>query len=325
MADYYTNVLKISGMGIERVLAAVKADAPHVDEDGQTHEVYFDPQRISGSHSEVGAPHIFPDDQKIWDEDGSPVIRFDTAAYPAFYPTLWLSGVFPTPTLQLKSRLQSEGSDPSIVLFRGGEASHVYRIPNHSGNTGKTATLFEIFCSHINRFSNEQLDDCIESALEVVQRVKAERLAGAEKTKETGDHAEDSGESEIVYNFALDKEVEAIIRPFLYTCDMISGDEQRIARLVADLRSIETPAKRIEFLKTKTRLDLNFIVPEPGRPARFAILPCDLFEAWSSIGCIPNLFGLPLRLLSHSHDRGWFCGWFCWFPIPVDDLGGFLR
>jgi hypothetical protein len=185
--------------------------------------------------------------------------------------------------------------------------------------------LFEIFCSHINRFSNEQLDDCIESALEVVQRVKAERLAGAEKTKETGDHAEDSGESEIVYNFALDKEVEAIIRPFLYTCDMISGDEQRIARLVADLRSIETPAKRIEFLKTKTRLDLNFIVPEPGRPARFAILPCDLFEAWSSIGCIPNLFGLPLRLLSHSHDRGWFCGWFCWFPIPVDDLGGFLR
>src|SRR5208282_3064370 len=65
---------------------------------------------------------------------------------------------------------------------------------------------------------------------------------------------------------------------FLYNLDMIPADEGRIASVVADLRSIETPAKRIEFLKNKTRLDLNFIVPEPGRPARFAILSCDLLD-----------------------------------------------
>lgn len=191
MANDYSNVLKITGPNVKLVVARIKADTPHVDKDGQTHEVYFDPQRISGSHNQVGVPHIFPDDQKIWDEDGSAVIRFDTAGYPAFYPILWLSKMFPTHTLKLKWRLQSESSDPSIVLFRAGEASHVHEIPNHNGNTGKTATLFEIFCSHINRFQDgEKLDYAIDSALAVVERVKLERLAENKKAQERGDHAE---------------------------------------------------------------------------------------------------------------------------------------
>ena len=155
MSNDYSNVLTISGANVELTLAAVKGSKPHVDKDGQTHEVYFDLQRISGSHSQVGVPHIFPDDQKLWHQDGNAVICFDTAKYPAFCPTLWLSGMFPAHTLQLKWRLQSEGSDPSIVLFRAGEASYVHDIPNHNARTGKTATLFEIFCSHVNRFQDE--------------------------------------------------------------------------------------------------------------------------------------------------------------------------
>lgn len=82
--------------------------------------------------------------------------------------------------------------------------------------------------------------------------------------------------SDIVYNSTLDKEMAALVRPFLYTLDMIPADEERIARLVVDLRSIEDPGQRIEFLREETRLNLNFVVPEPGRPVRFAILPCDL-------------------------------------------------
>src|ERR1035441_773806 len=109
MATYYNNLLTITGPDVQAVLAAVKADAPHVDTHGQSHQVYFDPQRIFGSHKQ-NVPHVFPDDQKIWDEDGSPAIRFETAGDPAFYPTLWLSGMFPTHTLQLKSRRQSERS-----------------------------------------------------------------------------------------------------------------------------------------------------------------------------------------------------------------------
>jgi hypothetical protein len=251
MATYYNNLLTITGPDVQAVLAAVKADTPHVDKDGQTHEVYFDPQRISGSHKQ-GVPHIFPDDQKICDEEGGAAIRFDTAGCPAFYPTLWLSGVFPTHTLQLKSRRQSEGSDPSIVLFRGGEASHVHEIPNHNGNTGKTATLFDIVFSHINRVQDsDKLVDGIDRAIEIIDRVKAERIAEARTTSEQGNHAEDSGDPEVVYNQALDEELEALVRPFLYTLDMIPGDEERIARLVADLRSVENPALRIEFLKEK--------------------------------------------------------------------------
>ena len=276
MATYYNNLLTITGPDVQAVLAAVKADAPHVDTHGQSHQVYFDPQRICGSHKQ-NLPHIFPDDQKIWDEDGSAAIRFETAGDPAFYPTLWLSEMSRASTLKLRWLLQSGGSDPSVVLFRAGEASHVYEIPNYNRNTGKSAILFEIFCSHINRFRNgENLGDCIGKALEVVGRVKAERLAEARKTSEEGDHAADSGDPEIVYNQALDKEMEALIQPFLYSIDMIPVDEGRIAKLVADLRSIENPAQRLEFLKTKTCLDLNFIVPEAGRPVRFAILPCDL-------------------------------------------------
>jgi len=258
MANYYSNVLTISGQNVDELLAAIKADAPHVDKDGQAHEVYFDPQRIPESHSGIGVPHIFPDDQRLWDEDGSPVIRFDTVTDSAFYPTLWLSEMSRASTLKLRWLLQSGGSDPSVVLFRAGEASHVYEIPNYNRNTGKSATLFEIVCSHINRFRDgENLGDCIGKALEVVERVKAERLAEARKTSEKGDHAADSGDPEIVYNQALDKEMEALIQPFLYSIDMIPVDEGRIAKLVADLRSIENPAQRIEFLRLATRSDFG--------------------------------------------------------------------
>jgi hypothetical protein len=190
MADYYTNVLKISGMGIERVLAAVKADAPHVDKDGQTHEIYFDPQRIPGIRKQEGVPYVCPDHQKLWYEDGNAVISFDTAGYPAFYPILRLSDMFPN-TLKLRWSLQSEGSNPSFVLFQAGQASHVYEISDYNRNSGKTATLFEIFCSHINRFQGgEKLDYAIDSALAVVERVKLERLAENKKAQERGDHAE---------------------------------------------------------------------------------------------------------------------------------------
>ena len=237
MANYYSNVLTISGQNVDELLAAIKADAPHVDKDGQAHEVYFDPQRSFGIRKQEGVPYVCPDHQKLWYEDGNAVISFDTAGYPAFYPILRLSDMFPN-TLKLRWLLQSGGSDPSVVLFRAGEASHVYEIPNYNRNTGKSATLFEIVCSHINRFRDgESLGDCIGKALEVVERVKAERLAEARKTSEKGDHAEDSGDPEIVYNQALDKEMEALIQPFLYSLDMIPADEERVARLVADLRS----------------------------------------------------------------------------------------
>jgi hypothetical protein len=248
------------------------------DHHGQTHRVYFDPQRISGFRNQDAVPHVFPDYQQLWVDDGSADIRFDTLTYPAFYPILRLSEMFPAHTLQLKWWLQSEGANRSMVVFRGGEASHVYEIPDHNSNTGRTATLFEVFCSHINCFQDsEELDLCIDTALEVVKRVKVKRLAEPETTIDEGDRAEKSSDSAIVYNVDLDEEVKALMKPLLYSLDLIPADEERIAKLVADLRSTEDPAKRIEFLKEITCLDLDFIVPERGRPIRFALFPCDLF------------------------------------------------
>jgi len=123
MANYYSNLLTIMGPNIKGVLALVKADAPNVDEHGQTHELYFDPQRIAGSRKHDCMRYVCLDHQEIWGEDGSAVIRFDTVAYPAFYLILWLSEMFRANTFKLRWWFQP-GGNPNIVLFRDGEASH---------------------------------------------------------------------------------------------------------------------------------------------------------------------------------------------------------
>lgn len=228
--------LTITGPNRQAVLNKIKGDEVYVEEDTDINGkscrreciVHFDVNKIIPRPKEVtesegwadwgyenwGCRNVYPDRQRHQGTEDADAIYFYTPWSPPLHAIRALSGMFPGNTFLL----EDWGTDLpyGTTLFRAGQWSGYCMIPNVNRNTGKTATLFEIFEAVLRRGKS------VRDAQAKVAKVKAERLAAA---SESGSSYGDA---------VLNAEVEAIVAPYLYGVTMIPADEERIATLVAD-------------------------------------------------------------------------------------------
>jgi hypothetical protein len=230
MPNFCDCSLKITGPNRQAVLDRIKGE-PYEGE-----PVFFDVEKIiprpedlgdrwqDWSYENWGCRNVYPDRQWHREQEDSDTIGFYTPWNPPLYVIQTLSAMYPEVTFLLRDG----GLDlpHGTTMYRGGKGSQYYIIPNYNSNTGKTATLYEIFCSVLRRTGE------VDEALAVVEREKALRLApsrSAESTEMSLEDVYDQDDSDP----ALDAEVEAIIAPYLYDVSMISADEEQIAQHIA--------------------------------------------------------------------------------------------
>jgi hypothetical protein len=229
--------LTITGPNRQAVLNKIKGDEVYVVEDTdingnpyrEEHVVHFDVEKIIPRPKEVaesegwadwgyenwGCRNVYPDRQHHAATGDADVIYFYAPWNPPLYAIDALSVMFPDNTFLLEDW---ESDLPyGTTLFRAGRSSLYVEIPNVNRDTGKTATLFEIFQSVLRRGGS------VQEAPTEVAKVKAKRLAAA---------ASESGASD--GDADLNAEVEAIVAPYLYDVTMIPADEERIAELLAN-------------------------------------------------------------------------------------------
>jgi hypothetical protein len=221
---------------------------------GQSHEgeeVYFQVENIiprpeglgdkwqDWGYENWGCRNVYPDRQWYRRQDDADVIGFCTPWSPPLLALVELSRMFPENTFLLQDR-SDDGMPNGTTLFRGGKSSHYYVLSNYNSNTGKTATLYEIFCAVLRRKGT------LDEALSEVERVKALRLDG--RTLEG--RPEDISVDDENYDPALDAEVEAIITPYTYDVSMIPTDEEQIATHVAGLQEQSEPMQELDLEAT---------------------------------------------------------------------------
>jgi hypothetical protein len=245
MPNFCDCSLEITGSNRQAVLDRIKGE-PYEGE-----PVFFDVEKIiprpkdlgdkwqDWSYEHWGCRNVYPDRQWHRKQADSDVIGFCASWNPPLYAITALSAMYP----ELTFLLRDGGFDlpHGITMFRGGKSSRYHVIPNYNSNTGKAATLYEIFCAVLKRTGE------VDKALAEVEREKALWLApstSAEKSNEMP--VEDD------YDPALDPEVEAIIAPYLYYASMISADEERIALHIAGMPK---PAGQSKDPSSNERLD----------------------------------------------------------------------
>ena len=228
--------LTITGPNRQAVLNKIKGDEVYVEEDTdingnsyrEEHVVHFDVDKIIPRPKEVaesegwadwgyenwGCRNVYLDRQHHRASEDADVIYFYTPWNPPLYAIRALSVMFPHNTFLL----EDWGTDLpyGTTLFRAGRSSRYLEIPNVNRETGKTATLFEIFQAVLRRGGS------VQDAQTEVAKVKAERLAAAAIETRASDGDAD-----------LNAEGEAIVAPYLYDVAMIPADEERIATLLA--------------------------------------------------------------------------------------------
>jgi hypothetical protein len=240
MPKFIDCVLTISGLDRESVLDKIK---------GQSHEeeVYFQveniiprPEGIVGENlrdwreENWGCQYVYTDRQWHRRKDDADVIGFYTPLSPPWLAILALSKMFPQNTFLLKD-WSDDGMPEGTTLFREGKYSRYCLLPDYNSNTGKTATLYEIFCAVLRRKGT------LQEALAEVEGVKALRLAGS-KLKDRPEYVPVDDEN---YDPALDAEVETIITPYAYYVSMIPADEERIANHIAGLHKQSEPTQKL--------------------------------------------------------------------------------
>ncbi len=232
MPNFCECSLKITGPNRQAVLDRIKGE-PYEGE-----PVFFDVEKIvprpkdlgekwqDWGYDNWGCRNVYPDRQWHQKQVDSDVIGFDTPWNPPLYAIKALSAMYPEVTFLLRDG----GFDlpHGTTMFRGGRGSHYYVIPDYNNNTGKTATLYEIFCAVLKRTGE------VDEALAEVERVKALRLAPGTSAESNQMLLEDAFDQDH-YDPALDAEVEAIIAPYLYDASMISAEEERIAQHIAEM------------------------------------------------------------------------------------------
>jgi len=227
MPNWCDCTLTITGPNRQSVLDKIKGDKPYI-EDGVEYTVYFDVEKV------VPRPKDLGDNWKEWSYENwgckwvsdmqrhesltdADVILFYTPWNPPLFAIQRLSLMFPENSFLLED---TEDSLPAgTTLFRKGKCSRYYSLPNYNSMTGRTATLYEIFCAVLRRTVS------IEEAKKEVAEVKAKRLGQGSEDKSVVDDGSEP---------ALNAEVEAIVAPRTYKAEMIPGDEANIAQLIAN-------------------------------------------------------------------------------------------
>lgn len=224
MPNFIDCMLTITGPNRQAVLDKIKGD-PY-----ESQTVYFDVEKIirrpegadeDWSCENWGCRTVYRDGQWYRQEKESDVIGFCTSWNPPLRAIQALTRMYPKNTFLLQDS-SDDGLPNGTTLFRGGKSSRYYSLPNYNSNTGKTATLYEIFCAVLRRKGT------VEEALAEVERVKALRLHAS-----SSEQPADSPVDDPDHDLALDEEVEAFLKPFAYEVAMIPGDLERIGSHIA--------------------------------------------------------------------------------------------
>lgn len=233
MANYCDCKLTIGGPNRKAVLDKIKGDKPHID-NGVTHTIYLDPNKViprpddvgdnwqEWSYENWGCRNVYPDQQCHKALENADVIWFYTPWNPPFYAIKHLSLMFPENSFLLEDT--GDSLPAGTTLLRKGRCSRYFSLPNYNANTGRTATLFEIFCAVLGRTGS------IEAAQREVAEVKAARLG---QDSEYAPVVNDTSDP------ALNAEVKAILASRAYTAEMIPADEAKIVQLIANPAQLE--------------------------------------------------------------------------------------
>jgi len=252
--------LTIRGPNRQAVLDKIKGDTSYV-RDGVTYTVYFDvekivprPEGLGDNWQEWGYTHwgcrnVYEDMQSHEALQDADVIYFYTPWDPPHIAIRKLASMFPENTFLREH--WGEDIPWQAIAFRGEKYSHYYELPDFNRNTGRQATLCEIFCAVLRRTGE------VQAALAEVEQVKALRLADVELP------TPDNSDSE------LNAMVEAVFAPYEYDTKTIPADEEQIARLLADEGEITKIASGGEPSGALTTLDeLDGVVSPPRSKSR---------------------------------------------------------
>jgi len=246
MPNYCDCTLTITGPNRQAVLDKIKGE-PWTHEKPEGEPVYFDVEKIvprpeglgdkwqDWGYENWGCRNVYPDRQCHWQEADADLISFYTPWSPPLYATQALSAMFPENTFILKDR----GHDlpNGATLLRAGKSSEYFVLPSFNGNTGKTATSYEVFLAVLRRTGS-----LLEALAEVRQVLEETPIEDPEHN--------DGPNAEPDHDPALDAEIRSLLTHYLITEQQVSKDKALIAKHVAgigdmDEEQIKTYAERL--------------------------------------------------------------------------------
>jgi hypothetical protein len=147
------------------------------------------------------------------------MVIFYTPWTPPFFAVQALSKMFPGNMFLLNDG--GDGLPVGKTLFHAGKSSLSFLVRNFNSDSGKSATLYEIFLSVLNRSNG------VTEALAEVNKVKNGWLAEFEEKKNREWEARDDSDP------TLNLVGAAIVAPYTYDLSMMKADEEQIAEHIA--------------------------------------------------------------------------------------------